>query len=846
MQYKSITRETLLSYLDDYLTRGTETVFAQRRGLRTIRWPYERLVFVARQTARELEARGVVHHDRVLLCGENSPEWAAAFWACLMIGAVVVPLDKGSTRAFAVSVQQKTDAKLAFISNEAAEVSTLQAPQLRLDQLPEIVSSHPTEPLNVSNITPNSLAQIIFTSGTTSTPKGVMLTHANLLANLVPIEWETRKYLKWERFVHPVRFLSLVPLSHVFGQFMGLFVPQLIGAEVHFHNSLNPADIASRVRKDRLSVVVLVPRMLESLRQWLERSEDASQLTQRIESAANVNLLRKWWRFRRIHRLFGWKFWAFLSGGATLEEDTENFWRGLGFAVLQGYGMTETASLISVTHPFKNTHHSIGKLMPGYEVKLDDAGEIFVRGPSVSPGYWNGNGGQSGNVDDWFRTGDVGTIDESGHLQFKGRTKEVIVTAAGLNVYPDDLEHEFNQQPGVTSSCVIKWPGPNGEEPLAVLILKDAATNVVEIVDRVNQNLSEYQRVRRWHVWKGAGFPLTPSHKVLKREVAAQVQTESSTSKSNSPSPNFILAEAARISGSPVTGDTNGPVNLTTDLKLDSLGRVELLSALENEYQIEIDEAAFTEATTVAEVERIVRGDVGETTTAYPYPKWSRTRPVAWLRIVLFYAIILPITRVMSRMSVNGVEHLEDLNSPVLFIANHVTVADHALILAALPARLRHRVATAMEGERLRGWLKAPAETSLYRRLRGLAQYFLVTTFFQVFPLPKKSGFRRSFALAAEFVESGQSVLVFPEGQRAPRGYMQMNKFKPGIGVLISDLDLPVVPIKLRGLYELKRRKQYFAPKDMVSVTFGPPVKFDSSKSPSEITEELHRQVELM
>ena len=846
MQYKSITRETLLSYLDDYLTRSTETVFAQRRGLRTIRWPYEKLVLVARQTARELQARGVVHQDRVLLCGENSPEWAAAFWACLVLGAVVVPLDKGSTRAFVVSVQQKTNAKFAFISNEVDEVSKLEVPQLRLDHLCEIVSSHSTESLNVSGITSDSLAQIIFTSGTTSTPKGVMLTHANLLANLLPIEWETRKYLKWERFVHPVRFLSLVPLSHVFGQFMGLFVPQLLGAEVHFHNSLNPAEIVTRVRKDRLSVVVLVPRMLESLRQWLERSEDGPEpgsLRQLIESAARIGLLRKWWRFRKVHRSFGWKFWAFLSGGATLEEETENFWRGLGFAVLQGYGMTETASLISVTHPFKNTHRSIGKLMPGYEVKLDEAGEIIVRGPSVSPGYWNGNGGQARDVKEWFHTGDVGTIDHSGHLQFKGRTKEVIVTAAGLNVYPEDLEHEFNQQPEVTSSCVITWSGPQGEEPLAVLILKDPSSNVAQIIERVNKNLSEYQRVRRWHVWDSPGFPLTPTHKVLKREVAAKV-LELTASKSDSKADGFILAEAARISGSPLTSVNNGSMKLTTDLKLDSLGRVELLSALENEYQIEIDEAAFTEATTIADVERIVRGEVAETTTAYPYPNWSRSFPIKWLRILLFYTIILPITRVMSRMSVNGEANLNNINGPVLFIANHVTVADHALILAALPARLRHRVATAMEGERLRDWLHAPGETSLYMRLRGLAQYFLVTTFFHVFPLPKKSGFRRSFAYAAECVERGQSVLVFPEGRRAPRGHMQMNKFKPGIGVLASDLDLPVVPIKLRGLYELKRRKQYFAPPDMVSITFGAPIKFDSSKSSAEITEELHRRVE--
>ena len=330
---------------------------------------------------------------------------------------------------------------------------------------------------------------------------------------------------------------------------------------------------------------------------------------------------------------------------------------------------------------------------------------------------------------------------------------------------------------------------------------------------------------------------------------------------------------------------------------LDSLGRIELLSALEERYQIEIDEAAFTAATTVDEIERIVRGEMQGPNSAERSPRRASARccrchavrckprfqhlaldkirnpkseirnsPLSLPEVVaqvsasrgyaflLFYTIILPITRVMSRMRVEGVQHLDHLTGPALFVANHVTLADHALILAALPPRLRHRLAIAMEGERLRDWLHPPPGTSWFMRLRLLAQYALVTTFFPVFPLPKQSGFRRAFAYAGECVDRGESVLVFPEGERAKRGQMHMNRFRPGIGLLVKELNgtrykelnVPVVPVKLHGLYELKRRQQYFAPSGMVSVIFGEPINFDPRLEPTAIAEELQRRLETM
>src|ERR1043166_6197649 len=224
-------RQTLLSYLDDYAPRGAhsrsarETVFVDHRGLRTVRWSYAQLVREAHRFASDLEARGVRRGDRVLLRGENSPEWAAAFWGCCLLGAIVVPLDKGSTPEFVSSVEKQTAAKLVITNPLFDDISRVRG-----------ISSP-------KDLTADAIVEIIYTSGTTSEPKGVVLTHCNLLANIEPIEKEIKKYLKWERLFHPIRFLNLVPLSHVFGQFMGLFVPQLLGSEVHFQESLNPAEI---------------------------------------------------------------------------------------------------------------------------------------------------------------------------------------------------------------------------------------------------------------------------------------------------------------------------------------------------------------------------------------------------------------------------------------------------------------------------------------------------------------------------------------------------------------------------------------------------------------------------
>ncbi|HKE05551.1 MAG TPA: AMP-binding protein [Blastocatellia bacterium] len=874
-------RETIHSLLDQslspVLSRAAEIAVAHQRGLRVARWTYGRLAQTACQFARELESRGIGKGDRVLFWGENRPEWIAAFFGCLMRGAVAVPMDEQSPLDFVHRVQRQVEARLLICGDEQARHFKDQPPALRLDQLVEAVGRHSTTPYQDEKIGADDLAEIIFTSGTTAEPKGVRLTHRNLLANITPLETEIKKYLKFERPFHPIRFLCLLPLSHVFGQFMGIFVPRLLFGEVFFQSHFNSSEIIATVKRERISVIAAVPRQLESLREKIERDYSSrgelEKFLGRFASAEGKHFLRRWWIFRDVHRQFGWKFWAFVSGGATLDEETETFWQRLGFAVVQGYGMTETASLVTVSHPFKIKHGSIGKTLPGQELKLDGSGEILVRGANVSAGYWQADaeeekfgvppsGGAFGarkrpaeagtpnNSDDgWLRTGDVGEMDAAGNIFFKGRKKDVIVTAAGLNIYPDDLEAALNRQPEIKTSCVIGVEGPRGPEPLAALILRDENADPAEVVKRANTQLGQSQQIRRWFVWPEPDFPRTPTRKVRKLIVKESVLAKTSkTSKTSGATPasvhpgkgSSLVELIASISGdrSMAVGELDAKANLSADLKLDSLGRVQLLSALEDRYQIELDEASLTPETTLGDVERMIHeGRRVDGPADYPYPKWSRRRPITWLRRLAYYLLVAPFVCVMCWPRVRGREHLRDFRGPVLFIANHISMVDPGMILFALPFRFRHRLAIAMAGERLRGLRRGLEGGNWFGRLLDRLSYLLVVIVFNVFALPQKSGFRRGFAFAGDSVDQGYSVLVFPEGRTTEDG--RMNPFMSGIGLLAGNLDLPVAPIKIEGLFDLTEQRRYFSSPGTVTITFGEPVSFERGTDPARITREL-------
>src|SRR2546429_1020175 len=242
-------RTTLASYLDDFLSRDNETAFAHRRGLRVKRWSYSQIAKTAFRLARELEARRIAKGDRVLLWARNSPEWLSVFFGCLLRGAIVVPLDLQSEPGFVKRVQEQVEAKLALCDTATSGLVAKPLPVIDLNELSSQIAHHSSKPYTTTDIGYDDTVEIVFTSGTTAEPKGVLITHRNLMANLTPMEQEIKRYLKWECLVHPVRFLNLLPLSHVFGQFVGIFVPQLLGGEVFLQESLSPSEIFRTIKR---------------------------------------------------------------------------------------------------------------------------------------------------------------------------------------------------------------------------------------------------------------------------------------------------------------------------------------------------------------------------------------------------------------------------------------------------------------------------------------------------------------------------------------------------------------------------------------------------------------------
>ncbi len=837
-------RQSLLDYFRSDSRPRRETAVVWRRGYRTIRWSYAELLSAARQFALELGTRGIEKGDRVLLWGENSGEWVAAFLGCLFRGAVSVPMDMTADREFAGRVAKQAGVRVAVIGR-GLSLPEASIASLCLEDFFESAGTGLAEGFSPTVAGRGDPVEIVFTSGTTAEPRGVVLTHGNLLANLEPIEKEIERYRRYERIFHPLKILDLLPLSHVFGQLLGVFLPAILGATAVFLDTLNPAEVVRAIRSERVSVLVTVPRLIESLRDHVERDLESHGRREKFErdwrDSQREHFLRRWWRFRAIRRKFGWRFWAIVSGGAALPAAAEQFWDRLGYAVIQGYGLTETTSLVSLNHPFRLGKGSIGKTLPGLEVKLSNEGEILVRGENVASGYWKDAGVASVlDVDGWFRTGDLGERDADGNLYFKGRQKNVIVTPEGLNVYPADLETELRKEPGVRDCVVVGLARDGNAEPCAVLLLREAhlEAGAAEIVQRANQRLAPFQQMRRWLVWRDKDFPRTPTQKPMLSRIREAAEAElggAKTVTAMAGAPSGPLADLfARVShGRALPDDASG-------LQLSSVERVELLSALEDRYQLDLSETEFASADSVRELERLVESPSSRT-APFQYPRWPQGWAARIFRFAVMNLVARPAMLILAWPRIRGRENLRGVSGPVLVVSNHVTYLDPAYVLEALPGRLRRRLAVAMDGEVLSGMRHPAPGTGFFTGLLGRVKYILITSIFNVFPLPRLSGFRKSFAFVGDLIDRGWSVLVFPEGELTRDGHIA--PFRAGIGLLSARLKVPVVPVRLEGLFDRREADKSWAPPGHIDVSIGAPVRFGEADAAEQIARDLEERV---
>lgn len=803
----------LLEFFDHYV-HGRREALRYDDGFRRWSFSCDQLRAAAERFAGRLTDAGLQAGDRVVICGGNRPEWVAAFWGCLLRGVAVIPVDAGASRDLLRRIVDIAAPRGIVLGDDVHA-----PPDVRLaftSRLREVAWTGSDPPRGTRAIVgPDTVAEIVFTSGTTGTPKGVVITHRNILANITPVEHTVARYSRFIWMLRPLRLLGLLPLSHMFGQALTIFLPRLVDASAVFIKGHHPGEIARQIRQHRITLAVMVPRALDLMRSRLQQ-----QVPRCAEPAtAPLPLARRVWRYRDAHRLFGWKFFGFVVGGAHLDRELEEYWRRLGFAVIQGYGLTETAPIVAWNEPFRMRHGTVGRPLQGVEVRLAADGEVLVRGPAVTAGYLNAPAETSAAfAGGWFHTGDIGAFDAAGNLLIRGRKKDEIVTAEGVHVFPEDVEQVLASVPGVREAGVVARKN-GGEQVHAVLVL-EPGVSAAAVVREANARLENHQRIQGFSVWPQPALPRTEGLDKLKRgEIQQWVATGGPAAAPPPPGGNLDQLLARYAGGHATTEATT-----LDELGLKSLDRIELTMALEERTGDRVSESSVAACRTIGELRQLMdaAARAESTAAAFAFPRWQTSRLARAVRNLSQPAWILPLAGLFLRLRVDGVGHLDALRGPVIFAANHQSHFDTPAILLSVPPRWRRRLAVSMRREFFDAYF-FPERHTVFERIANGALYVLAALFFNAFPLPKSGpGARDTLRYAGDLASNRWSILIFPEGQRTQRG--EISPFQPGVGMMASRLALPVVPVRLEGVDRVLHQTWRWPRRGVVRVIFGPPL----------------------
>jgi long-chain acyl-CoA synthetase len=831
----SATRRNLQTFLSTLAGSGRRGSFARAGAVRRIERSPGQVLAAAGAASGRLRGLGIVAGDRVILLMEDGPDWVSAFAACLALGAVAVPLEATSRPEFVESVARRCGARAILADGGAIAGGAL--PVVAFDE-PGIEAGAPLGP--VADPDPSDLAEIVFTSGTTAEPRGVMITHRNFLTAIAGIEAGIDRRRGKLSLVSPITMISLVPLSHLFGQALGLFIPAILDARVLFSPSRPARSLLALAKREKAWVAVTVPRHLAALREHMEA---------RLPRPKG-RLSRRWWvraaRSIPAVREHGWRLRTFVVGGARLDPEIEGYFKDLGYLVVQGYGLTETAPIVSVSNPFDPRVGLIGRPGRAMEVKIAPDGEILIKGENVTTGYWGDEEATRGALrDGWLHTGDLGLIEADGLLRLLGRKKEVIVTGEGQNVYPDEVEEALRSSPAVVDAAVFASGGAGGEQVHAAIIPAAAggagSPAVASAVAEVNARLAAHQRVRGWSLWGQPDFPRTPTGKVIRRAVAAAL-----TGGSRPPAAGGG-AIGAGMEGDPLAllhrlagGEAGTDQKFGADLGLTSIDVAELAAAIEERFQVEIDPAKIHEDASLAELMAEARSG-REAEARWRMPRWTTGWTARAARGLLQTVIVFPILWLLAKLAVVGEERVPPPGLPLLIVANHASHLDVPLLLASMPRSRRRRVAVAMQPEYFEPWLRGSG--SLLTRLHMGWHYRLVGLLLNTFPFPRSAAFKIAMEHAGGLVDRGWSILVFPEGELSRDG--EIHGFRPGVGKLAGELKLEVLPARIRGAWAILPRGRWLprAFRSPVSVTWGPVIAPVSGEDPAAFAARVEERI---
>ncbi|CAN5145753.1 AMP-binding protein [soil metagenome] len=819
---------TLLDLLETSAGRfGAKPALLMKPGFRTRRWSYRALADLVPRAGRVFAECGIRPRDRVLIWASNRPEWSIAFFAALHAGAILVPIDARSPAEFAAKVAARTRAGAVIASKLTEEgARSLGLPVHLIEALPDLAKGR--EPLARPSPAGDDLVEIVFTSGTTGDPRGVMLTHRNILSNALAT-----------RVIFPLgprqRLLSLLPLSHMYEQMAGLFAPLLTGASVAYPSSRQPAVIFRSFRDFRVTMVLLVPQALRLFDNAIERQVDAAgkraifERLHRLAPRLPMRLRRL--LFRSVHRRLGGRLRFIVSGGAPLDPALGRRWQEMGIDVLQGYGTTECAPAVTFNVLGKQDIATVGVPLPNVEVRIAPDGEVLVRGPNVFPGYWEDEEATRACLKGgWYHTGDLGELDQRGFLTLRGRKKDLIVLPDGTNVYPEDIEDILQRDARVKDAAVVGLKRPGEDIQVhAVLLLEDPGI-AAAIVSDANTRLSGPQQIRGHTVWAEDDLPRTHTLKVKKQVLLERIMASEGAppaeprSRPPAPAADDVTRLAAKRVKLPPSYVHDGS-RLSSDLGLDSLARVELLGVLEEELGAYVDDAALAPDATVADLRRMVEAarEGKHDTGIFGWPLHPLARTFG---LLLQEALVGPLVKIFYRVRIRGRENLLGLAGPVLFAPNHCLHWDNGIILTSIPLGWRWKLAVA-----------AVADDIFGNRVQGALSALLAGAF----PMARDGAVRRSLELLGARLDRDFSVLIYPEGKLTVGGPMQ--PFKSGAGLIAVEAATPVVPMRLK-IRNMSIADRFGWPlRGDVEVVFGRPLSFAAGTDVSAATDRLEAAV---
>ncbi len=853
---------------------ATRVALRIERGKREEIYTYADLQELASRVGGFLVGESVTPGDRVILYAKNAPEWPMAYFGIVKAGGTAVPIGFESSVAELVNIARASSATGILIDdslwekrstltralNEAG-LGTKVWPFQKVFELPDLEVEQERAKALHRKLSPDSVASLLFTSGTTGKPKGVMLTHRNLTFMVSELS-------KVFAFGVNDGMLSLLPLHHTFEFSPGLLVPLAHGAQITYVTELTGDAIAGALKKGHVTAIVGVPALWELMkRRVLQRFSDKSAIidvAMRGLIAANYELRSRTQLdlgmlfFLPIHEGFGGRIRYLISGGSALPADVLKTFYGMGFSFFEGYGLTETAPVLTVTSPKeKPLPGSVGRSLPGLEVKIaspdgSGVGEVIARGRNVMAGYWEDEEATAATIKDgWFHTGDLGRIDDKGNLYLVGRSKDVIVDSNGKNVYPDEIEDLYRDSPYIKDLSVVGLPDGSAEQVAcaimpaydhdATLARVDVEARVQEHFRKVSAELPFWKRVKIVHIWDGE-LPRTAKRSVKRRDLVAEL--ERLRRKESEGALAAVAPRDERGTGwlldlvATVSGKSRGDVHLTSrlgDLGFDSLMYTELASALENEGIALPEDADLTAVVDVAQlqdlithsrsgagsVQRLVRRRGDDDAASAPsdgdvhVPSAVATAGKRGLALAqrLFYKRVLD-TRITGA---NHVPH----HTHFIVAANHCSHLDMGLIKVAL-------------GEAGRD-LTSLAAADYFFRNKYRRAYF--KHFTNLVPMERTGSIRKSMDTAEKVLRRGRSMVVFPEGTRSMTG--QMADFLPSLGYLALRAEVGLLPAYISGTYESLPKGAAVPKSRDLGVAFGP---FISHERLKELTDGLPQQ----